>query len=153
MSRSNPGNHGRRLNRTRGRPPLQALDEAAAIAAKRGQVILLPGGRSDAFDIIICEKFRTIFVRIRRTDLRFTYATEVLGKYRYDIARAHRLPLTQVTAREFWLRLKDGTWQFYLINDNGIFEIREDGMYHPQARMPVPVADETAGKGATDEGE
>jgi hypothetical protein len=123
------------------------------IAAQRGQVILLPGGRSDAFDIIICEKFRTIFVRIRRTELRFTYALEVLEKYRYDIARAHRLPLTQVTAREFWLRLKDGTWQFYLITDNGIFEIREDGTYCPQATLPVPVADEAAGKGATGEGE
>jgi hypothetical protein len=153
MSGSNPKHQGRRISRSRGRPPLKALSEAVGIAAGRGEVILLPGGRSDAFDIIICEKFRTIFVRIRRTDLHFMYALEVLEKYRYDIARVHRLPLTQVTAREFWLRLKNGTWQFWLITDNGIFEIREDGTYYPRAKLPVPVADEAAGKNAREEGE
>jgi hypothetical protein len=146
MSRISRAKQGQRKNRQRGRPPLQALGEAAAIAAERGEVVLLPGGRSDAFDLLLCEKVRTVFVRIRRTDLRFTYALEVLDKYRYDIARSHRLPLTQATAREFWLRLKTGMWQFWLIGADGLFEIRRDGTYNHLATLPVPVKDAAAGK-------
>jgi hypothetical protein len=149
MNRTGQKHQGRRISHRRGRPPLQALSEAAGIAAGRGEGIVVPGGRSDAFDIIICEKFRTVFVRVRRTDLHFLHAPEVLLKYRYDIARVHRLPLTQVTAREFWLRLKNGTWQFYLITDNGIFEIREDGTYWPQATLPVTVPDKAAENSST----
>lgn len=141
MISDRPGKTGQCRSRQRGRPPLQALDEALAIAARRGEVILLPGGRSDSFDLIICEKFRTIFVRIRRTDLYFSFANEVLEKYRHDIARAHRLPLTEVTAREFWLRLKNGTWQFFLIRHDGLFEIREDGKYCPRAELPLETPD------------
>lgn len=144
MTAGRTGRPGRRRSRQRGRPPLQALDEALAIAGLRGEVIFLPGGRSDAFDLIICEKFRTIFVRIRRTDLYFMYAIEALEKFRHDIARAHRLPLTEVTAREFWLRLKNGTWQFFLIRHDGLFEIQQDGRYYPRAELPVPVADDAA---------
>jgi hypothetical protein len=142
MRKSKPKKTGQRRSRQRGRPPLQALDEAHDIAARRGDVIFLPGGRSDTFDLIICEKFRTIFVRIRRTDLYFSFANEVLEKYRYDIARAHRLPLTEVTAREFWLRLKNGTWQFFIIRHNGLFEIQKDGKYSPRAELPRVVPDQ-----------
>lgn len=133
------------MNGRRGRPPLQALAEAQAIAGRRGEIIFLPGGRSDAFDLIICEKFRTVFVRVRRTDLSFTYGLEVLEKYRYDIARVHRLPQTTVTAREFWLRRKDGAWQFWLVGSDGLYEIREDGMYFERARLPVEVKEEAGG--------
>ena len=139
MAQKGPG---RRKNRQRGRPPHQAHGEALRIAAKRGEVIFLPGGRSDAFDLIICERFRTVFVRIRRTDLYFTYAIEALEKYRYDIARAHRLPLTKVTAREFWLRFRNGTWQFFLIRHDGLFEIGADGKYYQRAELPLGVPDE-----------
>lgn len=137
---------GRRKNRHRGRPPFQAHDEALAIAATRGEVIFLPGGRSDAFDLIICEKYRTVFVRIRRTDLYFTYAIEAPGKFRHDIARAHRLPLTEVTAREFWLRLRNGTWQFFLIRHDGLFEVGADGTLYVRAKLPVVTEDGTGGE-------
>jgi hypothetical protein len=133
---------GLRKNRQRGRPPLQALAEALVIAERRGGVIVLPGGRSDSFDLIICEKFRTVFVRIRRTDLYFMDADMVLRKYYHDIARVHRLPLTEVTAREFWLRLRNGTWEFFLIRHDGLFEIGADGRYYPRAELPVWVPDE-----------
>ena len=133
------------MSRGRGRPAHQTLDDAREIAGRRGEIIFLPGGRSDAFDIIICEEFRTVFVRVRRTDLELMYAIEVLDKFRYDISRAHRLPLTRVTAREFWLRKKDGTWQFWLIRTDGLYEIREDGMYFERAALPLEVKDEAGG--------
>lgn len=123
----------------KGRPPQIMLREASAIAQKRGDVIQVPGGRSDAFDLIICEEFRTIFVRIRGTLSRFTWPLEVLQQYQYDIARCHRLPLTNVTAREFWLRMRNGTWQFFLVRANGITEIGPDGRYWPKAELPDVV--------------
>lgn len=121
----------------KGRPPHVTLEEADAIARRRGDVIPLPGGRSDAFDLIICEKFRTVFVRVRRTLSRFTWALEVLQQYQYDIARVHRLPLTAVTAREFWLRLPNGKWQFFLVRCDGLTEIGPDGRFWPKAELPV----------------
>ena len=111
----------------RGRPPLLTLREAKKIALVRGAVIVIPGKRSDAFDLIICEEHRVIFVRVRRTLTQFTWPVEVLHQYRYDIARCQRLPVTNLTASEFWLRLPDGNWQFFLIRHTGITEIEADG--------------------------
>jgi len=125
----------------KGRPPRVTLKEAGEIAWKRGEVIMVPGGRSDAFDLLICEEFRTVFVRVRRTETRFTWPLEVLSQYRYDIARCHRLPLTNVTAREFWLRRPDRTWQFFLVRHDGIVEIEADGMYRPRAELAVGTAE------------
>lgn len=125
----------------KGRPPLLTIREAEVIAMRRGQVVLVPGGRSDAFDIIICEEHRTVFVRVRRTLTRFTWPLEVLSQYRYDIARVHRLPLTEVTAREFWLRLPNGKWQYFLVRHDGLFEIEADGRHFPRAELPVVTAE------------
>jgi hypothetical protein len=121
----------------KGRPPHVTLRRAEAIARKRGDVIVVPGGRSDAFDLIICEEFRTVFVRVRSTLSRFTWPLEVLHQYQHDIARVHRLPLTAVVAREFWLRMPNGKWQFFLVRCDGITEIGPDGKYWPKAELPV----------------
>jgi hypothetical protein len=125
----------------KGRPPHVTLREAEKIARCRGDVI--PGGRSDAFDLIICEKFRVVFVRVRRTLTRFSWPLEVLAQYRYDIARVHRLPLTDITAREFWLRLPNGTWQFFLVRHDSIIEIEADGNYRQRSDLPVVTAEFT----------
>ena len=120
----------------RGRPPLLTLREAKKIALARGAVIAIPGKRSDAFDLIICEEHRVIFIRVRRTLTQFTWPVEVLHQYRYDIARCQRLPVTNVTASEFWLRLPDGNWQFFLIQHTGIIEIEANGRYIQGAGHP-----------------
>jgi len=130
----------------KGRPPHVTLNHAEIIARRRGQVTMIPGGRSDAFDIIIWEEFRTVFVRVRCTLSYFTWPLEVLAKFQHDIARVHRLPLTQVTAREFWIRMRDGTWQFFLIRADGISEIGPDGRYYEKAGLPMPVPDAEAGE-------
>ncbi len=126
-----------RCRMRKGRPPHVMLNEAEAIARKRGDVIVIPGGRSDAFDLIICEVFRTVFVRVRGTLSRFTWPLEVLQQYQYDIARVHRLPQTKVTAREFWIRMPNAKWQFFLIRADGITEIGPDGRHYPKAELPV----------------
>ncbi len=42
---------------TRGRPPNIALDEAEIIAERRGEVRVIPGTRSDAFELILFEEY------------------------------------------------------------------------------------------------
>ncbi|RPI35372.1 MAG: hypothetical protein EHM53_14065, partial [Methanoregulaceae archaeon] len=54
-----------RGGRGKGRPPHRMLKEAVMIAKKRGGIIRVPGGRSDAFDIIVCEECRNVYVRLR----------------------------------------------------------------------------------------
>jgi len=49
--------------------------------------------------------------------------------------------LTQVTAREFWVRPPDGVWQFFLIRHDSILEIRADGIYIPRESLPVRTMD------------
>jgi len=124
---------------TRGRSPNTALAEAEVIAGRRGEVRLVPGKRGDGFDLIIFEEYRTIFVRIKRSLTTFTWPLEVLHQYQREIAHIHRVPLTVVTAREFWVRHPNGTWQFFLIRHDSIIEIRADGTYTPQAVIPAII--------------
>ncbi len=58
------------------------------------------------------------------------------SQYQREIAHIHRVPLTVVTAREFWVRHPNGTWQFFLIRHDSVIEIRADGAYIPQAVIP-----------------
>ncbi|MDD4137073.1 MAG: hypothetical protein PHT99_04150 [Methanoregula sp.] len=129
------------MSRGRGRPPHRMFDEATEMASKRGDVIPVPGGRSDAFDIIICEEFRNVFVRFRVSGMQFVTTLEVLREYRRDLTRIARMPHTAVMAWELWLRLPRGKWQFFLVRPDSIVEIRADGTILYRALLPIPVAD------------
>lgn len=136
---------------TRGKSPNAALAEAEVIAGRRGEVRLVPGRRGDAFDLIIFEKHRTIFVRIKRSLTTFTWPLEVLHQYQREIAHVHRVPLTLVTVREFWVRHPNGTWQFFLIRHDSIIEIRAGGTYTPDEVIPaiIPGPAESCPDGGT----
>ncbi|MDP3564359.1 MAG: hypothetical protein Q8R70_07685, partial [Methanoregula sp.] len=137
---------------TRGRRPLNALNDALEIAGRRGSVEEVTGKRGCAFDLIICEPGRNVFVKVKRSQTSFTYVLEILQRYQREIASLHRVALTQVTAREFWVRSPNRTWQFFLIRHDSIVEIRADGMYIPRESLPVWTADMsgTAGDGKDD---
>lgn len=122
---------------TRGRPPEKAIDQAAGIAGRRGDFIAIPGTRGDSFDIIIFEKFRTIFVKVKRSLTNFTWPAEVLNQYEREIAHVHRVPLTTVTAREFWVRHPNGKWQFFLIRHDSVIEVRADGNWTLPAELHI----------------
>ena len=121
---------------SQGRSPNAALAEAEVIASRRGDVRLVPGKRGDAFDLIIFEKHRTIFVKIKRSLTTFTWPLEVLHQYQREIAHIHRVPLTVVTAREFWVRSPRGKWQFFLIRHDSVIEIQADGTHNPVQHFP-----------------
>jgi len=133
------------MSRGRGRPPHQMFKDATELAEKRGDVIPVPGGRSDSFDLIICEEFRNVFVRFRVSSLSFACTMDVIRQYQRDIKRMARMPHTRVMAWELWLRLPHDRWQFFLIRPDSIVEIRADGNIFYRPVLPVPVAD-TAGE-------
>lgn|GEM_PF-923636 len=139
------------MSRGRGRPPHRMFRDATEIAERRGDVILVPGGRSDSFDLIICEEFRNVFVRFRVSGLQFACTMDVIRHYERDIKRITRMPQTRVMAWELWLRLPHGRWQFFLIRPDSIVEIRADGTILYRPVLPVPVADTEGEKSSQDE--
>jgi hypothetical protein len=137
---------------SRGKSPDKALDQATDIAGRRGEFLLIPGKRGDSFDLIIFEEFRTIFVKVKRSLTNFSWPREVLHQYEREIAHVHRVPLTAVTAREFWVRHPNGTWQFFLIRHDSIIEIRADGTWTPRAELPV-ITSEPSGEESSPDGD
>jgi len=127
--------------RGKGRPPYRMLKQAIAIAKKRGETIPFPGGRSDVFDMIICEKSRNVFVRFRWSSSQYLSARDVMVRYPRDVGRILRMPLTGVMAWEFWLFGPRNIWQFFLFTHDGLAEIQEDGSIFYQPVLPVPAAD------------
>ena len=126
---------------TRGRRPINAIDEAVEIAARRGSVEQVNGKRACAFDLIIIGPDRNVFVKVRRSRAPFTYALEVMNRYQREIASLHQVPLTSWTAREFWVRSPKGTWQFFLIKQDSVLEIRADGLYIPPESVQATTVD------------
>jgi len=137
---------------TKGRPPNIALDEAAVIAGRRGEVRLIPGTRSDSFELIIFEEHRTIFVKVKRSLTQFSWLLDILRQYQREIVHLHRMPLTAVTAREFWVRHPKGNWQFFLVRHDSVIEIRADGTYTPSAALPI-ITGEPAGEESSPAGD
>jgi hypothetical protein len=126
---------------SRGRRPLNALAEAAEIAEQRGSVEYVSGRRNRAFDFIINEEFRVVFVKLKRSQTSFTYPMEILCQYQRELASLHRVALTQATAREFWVRSPAGKWQFFLVRHDSVIEVRADGMYIPHESLPIGTVD------------
>jgi len=124
---------------SRGRYPKKAISEAEAIANRRGEVRLVPGRRSDSFDLIIFEGLRTVFVKVKRSLTTFTWPLEILHQYQRDIAHVHRIPLTAVTAREIWIRHPNRKWQFFLVRHDSVVQIGAGGFYTPPAEIPAAV--------------
>lgn len=142
--------------RGKGRPPHRMLKRAIAIAKKRGNVIPVPGGRSDAFDMIICEESRNVFVRFRWSPVQYLSARDIIMRYPRDIGRIVRMPLTGVMAWEFWLFEPGDIWQYFLITHDGLLEIREDGSIYYRPMLPVPAAGSAGsapGNGVSGEGD
>lgn len=126
---------------TKGRRPLSALDEALEIAGRRGSVEQIAGKRENAFDFIIIEQDRVVFVKVKRSQTSFVFPLEILYKYQRELASLHRVALTPVTAREYWVRSPNRFWQFFLVRHDSVLEIRANGMYVPGAVLPVRTED------------
>lgn len=126
---------------SRGPWPKKTLDLAEEIALRRGAVYRCTRYRYSPFDLIIFEDWRDVYVKVRNNDRPVFHPVEVLDMFRDDLTRLHRMPLTRVTAREFWLRLQYRRWQHFLLCADSLVEIQANGMYIPRMRLPIPVED------------
>jgi hypothetical protein len=66
---------------------------------------------------------------------------EILYKYQREVACLHRVALTRATAREFWCRAPDGSWQFFLVRHDSVVEVRANGMFIPHESVPIETVD------------
>jgi hypothetical protein len=112
---------------TRGRPPLLALKEAYGIAMKRGKVLPVSEGRCDHFHFIIFSGNRVTFVKVKRMLSDLSDTKEILEHYEREVRHLARVPQNDVDAREFWARSPRGTFHFFLIDKDRLFEIQADG--------------------------
>ena len=72
-----------------------------------------------------------------------TYARVVMNRYQREIANLHLVPPTNGTVREFWVRSPNWTWQFFLVRNDSVLEIRADGVDIPPESLPVVSVDQS----------
>jgi len=111
---------------TRGRPPKKACREARNSAAQRGVVLEATGFAGSRIDFILFFRQRVIFVGVKRSHSRISSPQELAILFSSAIAGHRKVPLTTVVSRELWVLLPWGTWQYFLIGDDTITEIRDD---------------------------
>jgi hypothetical protein len=78
------------------------------------------------FDFILFVRQRVVFVRVKRSHSRISTTGELAILFSCEIAGLRKVPLTAVVSRELWIFLPWGTWQYFLIGDDNITEIRDD---------------------------
>jgi hypothetical protein len=118
---------------TRGRPPLQAIREARAIAEKFGDVIEISRSRESPADLILFCTHVMFFVRVKRTRTHISGIPEIADKYKKELLSLLNIPLTKVVHRELWVRSPAGSWQYFRILKDGIMEIRNSGHFDRSA--------------------
>ena len=80
---------------TRGRRPVNAIDEAVEIARRRGNVEQVTGKRDCAFDFIIIEPERERVCESETFADIIYVCLEILQRYQREIANLHRIALDQ----------------------------------------------------------
>lgn len=118
---------------TRGRPPLQAIREARAIAEEFGDVIEISRSRGSPADLILFCTHVMFFVRVKRTRTHISGIPEIADKYKKELLSLLNIPLTKVVHRELWVRSPLGSWQYFRILKDGIMEIRNSGHFDRSA--------------------
>jgi hypothetical protein len=111
---------------TRGRPPKKACKEACNSAAQRGVVLEAAGIEESRIDFIHFVRQRVLFVRVKRSHSRINTPEELKVLFSSEIAGLRKVPLTTIVSRELWIFLPWGSWQYFLIGDDTITEIRND---------------------------
>jgi len=131
---------------TRGRQPLRALDEAYAHAKRRGQIMEYPENFDERYHFILFTEGYTHFIRIQRTRSQVIDPIGVLHDYHREIRQLSKIPLTPVSAREFWVRSPKGSWQYFLIEKETVTELDAAGSLMPvtdhlssERKSPAPV--------------
>jgi hypothetical protein len=127
---------------TRGRPSLQAIEEGAGIAAKRGIVIEINPHKKSPMDLYVIRSNDIIAIKIKRVRSRIREPKDLTFMFKDGITEIRTLPLPPLVQREIWTLAPWGTWQFFLILDTWIIELSSDGapVQSTQQNPEKPVA-------------
>lgn len=125
---------------TRGPVPVVAIRQAVRQGAERGTILDRDQIRQCRADLILFCTRITIFIRIRRSPWRILTPDDGCAIFKAEIHELRQVPLTSVTARELWLLLPWGAWQYFRILDDRVIEIRRDGvpLFPGGAGEPAP---------------
>ncbi|NLD57766.1 MAG: hypothetical protein GX651_06510 [Methanomicrobiales archaeon] len=127
---------------TRGPPPLKAIAKAKKIAALQGEVMNNPALARWRYGLVVFREDRTAFVRIKRIRAHVTDPAEILLLFKTDVLQLRMLPETPVTSREIWTLSPWNTWQFFIIGNNEITEVRYE------VPLELPPVEKPAGETA-----
>jgi hypothetical protein len=122
---------------TRGRHPVRALEEARAIAKKRGLVRYYERKPDPICDFSITSPELLAQVRIKRMRyIRCTFSwleREAQG----EINSLKMFPSSLEISRELWICSPEYCWRFFRVCDTGLAELGRDGAPLPP-KSPVP---------------
>ena len=113
---------------TKGRPATRGIDDAVAIARKRGCVMKIQHGLESVCDFLIRTAAFVVFVKARRTDKIVATAREIEHGFRALIGELRLFPPSAQILLELWIYSKNGTYRFFRLGEAGIVEIDLDGM-------------------------
>lgn len=147
---------------TRGPQPLKAIACAKEIAGRQGQIMSDRTLLQSRYSFILFRKDRTVFVRVKRIRTHVSEPREINLLFHMDVLQLRMLPETPVTSREIWTLSPWNVWQFFVVKDDRLMEIRhqeppevphaeKDGTV-PAVPVPAPGIPPTTGKASANLG-
>jgi hypothetical protein len=104
-----------------------AIAGAQEIACRRGTVLDNPALQRSHYNFVLFTTGCTVFVRVRRIRTHISNPQEIARMFREEIQQLRTVPDTPVVSREIWVVSPWKTWQYFLISDDRIVEVRCDG--------------------------
>jgi hypothetical protein len=127
----------------RGRPATTGINDAVAIAQKRGCVMQIVYASDSVCDFLIRTVAFVIFVRVVRSEKIVAPVQDIAYEYRGIIAELRLFPPSLQIQTELWIYSRHGTYRFFRLTDAGLEEIQQDGETAPAA-IPTLNKDSTS---------
>jgi len=112
---------------TRGPQPQKAIQKAHDIGSRRGTVMDTLYASENLIDLTVFCAYVTVFVKVKRSRSNIRDLRDITAQYSREIMQLRKIPQTVVAYRELWVLSPHGSWAYYRICDDAIFEIRCDG--------------------------
>ena len=109
---------------TRGPQPLMAVATAQEIAGRRGTVQDNPALQRSHHNFVLFTTGCTLFVRVKRIRTHISNPQEIERMFTEEIQQLRTVPDTPVVSREIRVVSPWKTWQYFLISDDRIVEVR-----------------------------
>jgi hypothetical protein len=119
----------------RGRPSTTGINDAVAIAKKRGCVMRVMYSSDCVCDFFIRTVTLVIFVRAVRFEKIILPVEEIERKCREIISELRLFPHSEQIQLEIWAYSKHGTYRFFRISGNSLEEIPPEGET-PERTLP-----------------